>query len=167
MASIQFDGFKTEVALLLYAVLAQGFPLSPILFTFFNSDLVGQEVNTQGGASAYIDYYFRWRVGKSTKENLQKLQMKDIPRIDEWTRRTGSSFAAEKTDLIHLTRRKKELGRGHIIMNGKIIQAGNTAKLLGVIFDQELRWRDHVQYAVKSATTATQGMSGLRHLRPA
>jgi hypothetical protein len=35
-------------------------PLSPILFTFFNSDLVDQPVNFYGG-SAFIDDYFRWR----------------------------------------------------------------------------------------------------------
>lgn len=76
-------GLRHSVAPLPYAGLAQGSPLSPILFAFFNSDLVGQEVNTQGAASAYIDDCFRWRVGKSTEENLQKLQMEDIPRIDE------------------------------------------------------------------------------------
>jgi hypothetical protein len=49
----------------------------------------------------------------------------------------------------------------------EIIKAGPTAKLLGVVFDQEMRWKDHVQQAVKKATTTTLGMSGLRHLRPA
>jgi hypothetical protein len=119
MASIQFDGFVTGVASLPGVGLAQGSPLSPILFAFFNLDLVDQGVNTLGGASAYIHDYFRWRVGKSVEENLRKLQMKDIPRIDEWARRTGSSFTAEKTELIHLTRRKKELSRGHITMDCK------------------------------------------------
>jgi ribonuclease HI len=166
-ASIQFDGFATVTTPLLYAGLAQGSPLSPILFALFNSDLVDQAVDTQGGASAYIDDYFRWRVGTSAEENLQRLQQEDIPRIAEWARRTGSSFAVEKTELIHLTRRKKELGKGSIDMDGKNIKTGPTAKLLGVVFDQEMRWKDHVQQAVKKATTTTLGMSGLRHLRPA
>lgn len=167
MASIQFDGFETEVAPLPCAGLAQGSPLSPISFAFFNSDLVDQVVDTRGGASAYIDDYFRWRVGRSAEENIRKIQEEDIPRIATWARRTGSSFTTEKTELIHLTRRKKELGKGSVLMDGKTIQAGSTAKLLGVVFDQELRWKDHVQQLVKRATTATQGMSGLRHLRPA
>jgi len=38
---------------------------------------------------------------------------------------------------------------------------------LGVLFDQELRWKEHIQRAVKQTTVATLGMSGLRHLRPA
>ena len=58
-ANIIFNGFETETAPLDNAGLAQGSPLSPILFTFFNSDLVDQPVDFRGGASAYIDDYFR------------------------------------------------------------------------------------------------------------
>ena len=123
MASIQFDGFSTEVAPLSFAGLAQGSPLSPILFTFVNSDLVDQVVDTRGGASAYIDDYFRWRVGATAEDNLEKLQTEDLPRISEWAQRTGSIFTAEKTELIHLTRRKKELRKGRINMDGRIIEA--------------------------------------------
>jgi Reverse transcriptase (RNA-dependent DNA polymerase) len=39
-ASIRFDDFRTETAPLANAGLAQGSPLSLILFTFYNSDLV-------------------------------------------------------------------------------------------------------------------------------
>jgi hypothetical protein len=92
-------------------------------------------VDTQGGASAYIDDYFRWRVGTSAEENLQKIQQEDIPRIAAWVRRTELSFTTEKTELIHLTRRKKEHGKGSVLIDGKIIKVGSTAKLLGVVFD--------------------------------
>lgn len=166
-ASIHVDGFSTKVSPLKNPELAQGSPLSPILFTLLNSGLVNQEVDTQGGASAFIDYYFRWRVGKSAEENLRKIQQEDIPRVTEWAQLKGSSFAAEKTELIHLTRRKKERAKGSITIDGKVIHAGRTAKLLGVVFDEELRWKDHVQRAVKAATTTALGMGGLRHLRPA
>lgn len=43
-ASIGFDDFRTETELLVKAGLAQGSPLSPILFAFFNADLVDQPV---------------------------------------------------------------------------------------------------------------------------
>ena len=72
-ASVHFDGFETEVKALPFAGLAQGSPLSPILFAFYNADLVDQAVDTRGGASAYIDDYFCWRVGKSAEENLAKI----------------------------------------------------------------------------------------------
>jgi ribonuclease HI len=88
------------------------------------------------------------------------------PRIEEWARRTGSSFAAEKTELIHLTRRKGEQLQGEVVMNGNTIEPSSKAKLLGVIFDHELRWKEHVQQAIKRATKVAIALAGLRHLRP-
>ena len=82
-ANIGFDDFRTETERLAHAGLAQGSPLSPILFAFFNADLVDQPVNSRGGASAFIDDYFRWRVGASPEENLARIQSEDVPRIEE------------------------------------------------------------------------------------
>ncbi|KAJ6004638.1 hypothetical protein N7540_013007 [Penicillium herquei] len=51
-------------------------------------------------------------------------------------------------------------------MHGNAIKPSTTAKLLGVVFDHELRWRPHVQQAVKRATKVNIALGGLRHLRP-
>lgn len=37
-------------------------------------------------------------------------------------------------------------------MNGKVIPAFTTAKLLAVIFDTEMRWKEHVQQVTSRAT---------------
>jgi hypothetical protein len=93
-ASIKFNNFETAITPLADTGLAQGSPLSLILFIFFNSGLVDQPVNIGGGASAFVDDYFRWRVGRTAEENIRKTQEEDIPRVEEWARRTGSRFAA-------------------------------------------------------------------------
>jgi hypothetical protein len=51
-------------------------------------------------------------------------------------------------------------------MERKSINASPTAKLLGVVFDQEMRWKQHVQQVVKRATKPSIAMGGLRHLCP-
>jgi ribonuclease HI len=165
-ASITFDDFESTIVPLENAGLAQGSPLSPILFIFFNADLVNQPVDHKGGSSAFIDDYFRWVVGLSADENLRRLQEDDIPRIEQWAKQTGSCFAAEKTELIHLTRKKSELSKGQLIIQDTTIKANTTAKLLGVVFDNELRWKPHVQQVLKRATRVNTALGGLRYLRP-
>jgi hypothetical protein len=82
-ASILFNNFKSTRSLLENAGLAQGSPLLPILFIFFNSILVNQRVDYHGSTSAFINNYFQWRAGKSAEENLKKLQEEDIPYIKQ------------------------------------------------------------------------------------
>ncbi|KAJ5974854.1 hypothetical protein N7481_008561 [Penicillium waksmanii] len=118
MLKIGFDDFRTETAPLANAGLSQGSPLSPILFAFFNADLVDQPVTIHGGASAFIDDYFRWRVGRSAEENLANIQSEDILRIETWARQTGPCFVVKKTELIHLARKRGDRLQGQIVVNG-------------------------------------------------
>lgn len=53
----EYDGSWPAGAI--YKSPAQSSPLSPVLFEFFNSDLVDQPINAHGGVSAFIDDYFR------------------------------------------------------------------------------------------------------------
>jgi hypothetical protein len=82
-ACIKFDGYTSALARIEFPGLLQGSPSSPVLFTFFNSALVDQPVNGGRGSSAFIDDYFRWRIGNSVNENLKALQKTDIPRIQQ------------------------------------------------------------------------------------
>jgi hypothetical protein len=72
------NDFRTAMEPLVNIELVQGLLVFLILFTFFNADLVEQPVNIHGGAPAFIDDYFRWRVGRSAKENLAQIQSEDI-----------------------------------------------------------------------------------------
>ena len=166
-ACIKFDGYTSTPTRIRFPGLPQGSPSSPVLFTFFNSALVDQPVNGSGGASAFIDDYFRWRVGNSVDENLKALQEIDTPRIQQWAKAIGSTFEANKTELIHFTRKSNEQRVIPIRMDDMEINPTENVKLLGVIFDRHLKWRAHVQRAVKRAISANLAIGRLRQLRPA
>lgn len=56
-ATILVNGQTLEQQLLRQAGLPQGSPLSPILFLFFNADLVQRKIDSNGGAIAFVDDY--------------------------------------------------------------------------------------------------------------
>jgi hypothetical protein len=68
-ATIVVNGYVAEVSQLEQAGLPQGSLLSPILFLFFNADLVQQRIDQNGGAVAFVDDYTTWVVGKTAAEN--------------------------------------------------------------------------------------------------
>ena len=51
------------------AGLPQESPLSPILFLFFNVDLVQRKIDAKEGAIAFVDDYSAWVTGDSTEAN--------------------------------------------------------------------------------------------------
>jgi hypothetical protein len=57
------NGYTSPQQQLPQASLPQRSPLSPILFLFFNADLVQQRIDSKGGSIAFIDDYTAWVTG--------------------------------------------------------------------------------------------------------
>jgi hypothetical protein len=69
IANIVVNGFISPQQQLPQAGLPQGSPLSPILFLFFNADLVQQRIDSTGGSIAFVDDYTAWVTGPSAEAN--------------------------------------------------------------------------------------------------
>lgn len=69
-------------------------------------------------------------------------------------------------DQVAVKEGEEEQSQSQIVLNGNTIKPSTTAKLLGVVFDHELRWKGHVQQAVKGTTKVNTVLGGLRHLHP-
>ncbi|KZL68744.1 reverse transcriptase, partial [Colletotrichum incanum] len=102
-ATIQINGQSSESRSLPQAGLPQGSPLSPILFLFFNADLVQRRIDSNGGAMAFVDDFTAWVTGKTAQDNRKGIESIIRDAID-WERRSGATFEAEKTAIIHFTR---------------------------------------------------------------
>jgi hypothetical protein len=74
----------------------QGLPHSPILFLFFNADLVQHRLSVTGGSIAFVDDYNAWVTEPSAEANRGEIQA-IIDRAMEWERRSGAMFEGDKT----------------------------------------------------------------------
>ena len=129
----------------------QGSPLSPILYLFYNADLVGSSPSNIG----YIDDSTMVAQGTTEEENCRSLALRFTDTCEVWSRTHASVFAPEKFTLVHFrppaTGRRREpvvqapddatLDLG----GGRIVNPSESAKLLGVILDQHLNFEEHMK----------------------
>ena len=84
--------------------------------------------------------------GRTHKVNEEKLQSA-LNAICDWQRRTGFRVSAEKcaTVIFKTTRSRKVTQRSTLTINGVIIPREKAYKCLGVLLDQGLQFREHIE----------------------
>jgi hypothetical protein len=155
-ANTRFDDYESEIQPLVIAGLAQGSPLSQILFPYFNADLVDQRVDHKSGSSSIINDYFRGHIGRTEEEILEPIQHVDIPRTLTWAHHTGSQFAVKKTKIIQFSRRRKKHHNSGVTISGTKVLTSPSAKLLGVVLNEELQFKEHVDNTVARPPRSAQ-----------
>ena len=104
-ASVVLNGHESDTEVLQFPGIPQGSPLSPILFLFYNADLVERQISDAKGAIAFVDDYTSWVTGESAEANLAGIR-EVINHTLAWERRSGATFEGEKTALVHFTRNR-------------------------------------------------------------
>jgi hypothetical protein len=160
-AAIVVNGQASAVRELEQAGLPQGSPLSPILFLFFNADLVQHRIDRNRGAIAFVDDYTAWVVGKTAAENMDRLNA-IVQQATGWEDRGGASFEGDKTAFIHFTRNSRQSADEPISVKGQEVWPTDSVKVLGLIMDTRLRYQEHTS---RAATKGLQAAMALKRLR--
>ena len=145
--------------------LDQGCPISPITFLFYNSNLINVASNRRDciGLGFIDDMAFTAR-GRSQEEVNRKL--KELIEKDDgalaWGREHKAEFKLDKTALLCATRgrvpdpnnrgKSKLASWPPITIQGHHIQPFKSVKFLGVIIDNELRFKEHAAHAIAKGT---------------
>lgn len=166
-ASVVVNGFTSEVEDLPQSGLPQGSPLAPILFLFFNADLVQMAIK-EGASMAFVDDYTAWVVSNSAERNTRIIQRDILPKLERWERESGAVFEASKTAFIHFTRYSDLLRDSDmpLCFKGDQIQPSQSIKVLGVILDQGLRFKEHLAEKAEKALKAALALKRLQGLNP-
>ena len=164
-ATIIVNGFTSQRQVLPQAGLPQGSPLSPILFLFFNADLVQHKIDANGGSVAFVDDYTAWVTGPSAEANRAGIQAV-IDRALDWERRSGAQFEGDKTAIVHFTRNRDRSSESPFTIKGDIVKPTENAKILGVVMDCELRYKQHMARTAAKGLAAALARRRLKMLSP-
>lgn len=154
------DGFESKEYYIETGV-PQGSPLSPILYIFYNSDLIECCNTGETQATGYIDDGAIFACGNTTEETCSKLE-RALEKAGRWAVTHASKFAPEKFQLTHFTRARTRIDveRSLDTTWGKISPKA-TCKYLGVILDRKLGWKEHVQEIRRKTTNTINALSCL------
>ncbi|PPQ81181.1 hypothetical protein CVT24_009472 [Panaeolus cyanescens] len=162
-----FDDFTTEE----FEVddgLDQGDAQSLILYLIYNADLPDMS-NTRSKVTvlAFVDDVGVLATARSFEEahrNIVKT-MDGGTGIRKWAKSHNCSFGLEKFQLVDFSRKKEvddegqrvDIPRPELKLRGLTITPSRHAKFLGLILDQELRWREqNTKVVTKASYWATQ-----------
>ncbi|EAQ85613.1 hypothetical protein CHGG_06866 [Chaetomium globosum CBS 148.51] len=164
-ATIAVNGFTSGRQELPQAGLPQGSPLSPVLFLFFNADLVQHKIDANGGAIAFVDDYTAWVTGPSAESNRTGIQA-IIDKALNWEKRSGAQFEGEKTAIIHFTRNMERFSEQPFSVKGEVVKPKESAKILGVVMDREVRYKQHIARTAAKGLAAALALKRLKMLSP-
>jgi ribonuclease HI len=184
--TVSFDDHN-PAARLIGRGMDQGCPLSAIAYQFYNGDLLDIVRGRKGEDSiGFVDDTTIMAEGADLEEAFGKLT--DImTRTDgaySWAAKHDCHFAVEKFGLMGLTRRREKdptkqgktrpVVRPPIKIGQHVVKPTTTHKFLGMIIDQELRFKEHANYALKKGeayisqyrrlTRPTKGVTA-KHMR--
>ena len=161
---ITFDDF-TSCRVSLEQGIDQGCPLSGVLFQFYNAGILDITVKSQGEDSvAVVDNTTILVKGADLQETNEKLiEVMIRPNgIMDWAQEHNCTFAINKFGLIGFTRRREKDERGQAKMKpiqrpklqlrDHTIEPKSSHKFLGIIMDQELRFKEQNMYALQKGT---------------
>src|SRR6266481_7713720 len=162
---LKFDGYVSDWKSINNGIV-QGDPLSMILYLFYNANLIEGPKKSEAKVT-YVDDANFYAEGNTFEEAYDKIwdMMVREGGGQDWSKYHNSSYEVSKLKLVGFSRRQvRDPGnpgktipepRPSLDLQGTCIKPSNSHKYLGVIFDQELRWKEQTDNVVAKATSWT------------
>ena len=124
----------------------QGGVISPLLFLFMIND-VFNNMQTDIKHARYADDCTLWVQHPDVHVALHKIQVA-LGQVEKWANKWGYIFSAPKSQAIIYKRRIRKVKFGplqRITINGNQIELQSSVRFLGVILDQKLMMKQHLE----------------------
>ena len=124
----------------------QGSVISPLLFLIMINDM--RDVTTGVHLSLFADDSATYKSGKNLRAIMNEIQT-TIGRIQDWCQKWGFKISTQKSCTVIFSRKRQEVSKQKkISIDGTEIETVQQVKFLGMIFDAQLTWEEHVKYTV-------------------
>jgi len=129
--------------------IGQGIPFSMLLYIVYDSDLVTIAKNRNELTLAFVDDMVLVAIARTFQDTHGILtdMLEREGGAYKWSADHNSRFETSKFGLVDFTLSKTK-PRPPMKIRGNVITPAPAHKFLGVIVDQELRWKEHAAYAL-------------------
>lgn len=169
--SLVVGRYQSEVQRIDFASITRGSPLCPVLYVFYNANLVEATISSKSGAIGFADDLNAWVTGPSPATKVETIPHEILPRVEQWADSSGAIFGADNTGFIHFRPRRAKTyeqdKREHpIYFQGAEIRPQNQVHILGVTLDTRFNMDAYVAKAAAKATGTCLSSNSLKGIRP-
>ena len=154
---VKIDSVKSTISLVEFGV-PQGSILGPLLFLLYINDLP-QATNLF--VKPYADDTFLCAQNTDMK-SLESEVNSELGKVYDWLCANRLTLNISKSKCMIITKKRKIENIAISIKNTSVEQC-TSYKYLGVIFDNNLNWKDHIEYICGKITRSIGGLALLRH----
>ena len=159
---VSFDSCQSE-HVEIYTGVPQGSILGPLFFSIYISDLI--TVIDRLNFLMYADHttiYFNL-------ENFDHLTRetdinRELEKINIWLKLNKLSLNTQKTKLILFHRKQKHLDKINVVINGIEIEHVLSFNFLGIMLDEHLSWKSHIEMVGNKISKVTRILYRLKNV---
>ena len=142
----------------------QGSNLGPLLFLIYVNDLPGPE---DSSIRLFADDTTLILADKDPLALKAKVEI-ELERISKWFYDNKLVLNADKTQFMVFCRKGIQIPPqlNQVVVNNSIIKRTSSTKYLGMIVDDKLTWRKHIDNLVNSITKTSNAFKILKHWVP-
>ena len=140
---VVFDSCQSE-HVEIYTGVPQGSILSPLFFSIYINDLitVSDRLNFLMYADDTTIYFNLEDFDNLTKEtNINR----ELKKANIWLKLNKLSLNTQKTKLMLFHRKQKHLDKINVVINGIKINNVTAFNFLGIMLDENLSWKSHIE----------------------